>query len=195
MSLIQVQEIPSVIKSDTTFEINSTNMNYFTHGFFKYPCKFIPQIPRWAINRYSNPGDLVLDPFAGSGTTLVEAILNRRNGLAVDFDKFSQLLCRVKTTRFDKNLLNKINTIATNFKIPEKLNPDFLPDLHNISHWFPKQNISRLSSLRSEIEKYSSDKECYDFFLVCFASSVRKCSYADDQSPKPYVSTRINKIP
>lgn len=195
MSLIQVNEIPSSIKSNTTFEINSTNVNYFTHGFFKYPCKFIPHIPRWAINRYSNPNDLVLDPFAGSGTTLVESVLNQRIGLGIDFDKFSQLLCQVKTTQYSETLLNKINDIATNFKISNKLNPKFLPDIHNLSHWFPKQNISKLTSLLGEIEEYSSDKNCYNFFLVCFASSIRKCSYADDQSPKPYVSTRITKHP
>jgi len=195
MSLIQVKEIPFDIKSNSTFEINSRNVNYFTHGFFKYPCKFIPQIPHWAIQQYSKPGDLVLDPFAGSGTTLVEAILNERTGLGIDFDKFSQLLCRVKTTKYDKKLLTKISTVAKNFKIREEKNHDFLPDLHNLDHWFPKQNISKLSSLLGEIEQYSSDKKCYNFFLVCFASSIRKCSFADDVSPKPYVSTRINKIP
>ena len=195
MSVIQVNEIPCAIKSDSTFEINSTNVSYFTHGLFKYPCRFIPQIPRWAIQQYSKPDDLVLDPFAGSGTTLVEAVLNQRVGLGVDFDKFSQLLCKVKTTKYDEKLLTKINNIATNFKIQAKTNRDFLPDLHNLSHWFPEQNISKLSSLLGEIEQYSFDKKCYNFLLVCFASSIRKCSYADAVSPKPYVSTRIHKTP
>mgnify|MGYP004000730485 FL=1 len=195
MSTIQVEEIPQDVKSNSIFEINSTNVNYYTHGFFKYPCKFIPQIPRWAIQQHTNPGDLVLDPFAGSGTTLVEAVLNERIGLGVDFDKFSQLLCKVKTTKYEKKLLTKINNISTNFKILEKENQDFLPDIHNLDHWFPKQNISKLSSLLGEIEQYSSDKKCYNFFLVCFASTIRKCSFADDVSPKPYVSTRIKKTP
>lgn len=195
MSLIQVNEIPFDVKSNSTFEINSSNVNYFTHGFFKYPCKFIPHIPRWAINQYTKPGDLVLDPFAGSGTTLVEAVLENRIGLGIDFDKFSQLLCKVKTTRYDKKLLSEINLIASNFRIVEKKNQECLPDLHNLTHWFPKQNISKLSSLLQEIYNMSSNKKCYNFFLVCFASSIRKCSYADDVSPKPYVSTRITKKP
>jgi DNA modification methylase len=195
MKQIQVEEIPYNVKSNSVFEINSTNVNYFSHGFFKYPCKFIPQIPRWAIQQYSKPGDIVLDPFAGSGTTLVESVLNKRIGLGIDFDKFSQLLCKVKTTKYDKKLIDKIRTKSNNFKVSTEENRKFMPDLHNLSHWFPKQNISKLSSLLGEIEQYSSDKKCYNFFLVCFASSIRKCSFADDVSPKPYISTRIKKIP
>jgi DNA modification methylase len=195
MKQIQVEEIPYNVKSNSVFEINSTNVNYFSHGFFKYPCKFIPQIPRWAIQQYSKPEDIVLDPFAGSGTTLVESVLNKRIGLGIDFDKFSQLLCKVKTTKYDKNLINKIKTESNNFKVLAKENRKFMPDLHNLSHWFPTQNISKLSSLLGEIEQYSSDKKCYNFFLVCFASSIRKCSFADDVSPKPYISTRIKKVP
>ena len=195
MSLIQVEEIPCDVKSNSVFEINSTDVNYYSHGFFKYPCKFIPQIPRWAIQQYSKPGDLVLDPFAGSGTTLVESILNKRTGLGIDFDKFSQLLCKVKTTKYDKKLIDKIRDESSTFKVLAKENEKFLPDLHNLSHWFPKQNISKLSFLLGEIEQYSSDKKIYNFFLVCFAASIRKCSFADDVSPKPYISTRIEKTP
>ena len=122
MSLIQVEEIPCDVKSNSVFEINSTDVNYYSHGFFKYPCKFIPQIPRWAIQQYSKPGDLVLDPFAGSGTTLVESILNKRTGLGIDFDKFSQLLCKVKTTKYDKKLIDKIRDESSNFKVLAKEN-------------------------------------------------------------------------
>lgn len=72
--IIQVKEIPEKIDFNATLEIISNDVSYFTHGFFKYPCKFIPHVPRWAILKYSKPYDLVLDPFAGSGTALVEAV-------------------------------------------------------------------------------------------------------------------------
>ena len=95
----------------STLEIISNDINYFTHGFFKYPCKFIPHIPRWAIIKYTEPGDFVLDSFAGSGTTLVEAIVHERIGLGVDFDRFSQLLCKTKTTLLTNNQINYLQTI------------------------------------------------------------------------------------
>lgn len=44
-----------------------------THNFYRYPARFSPQFARAAIEVFSEPGDVVLDPFMGSGTTLVEA--------------------------------------------------------------------------------------------------------------------------
>ena len=198
MTIIQVNEIPENVNFNSIIEIVSNNVNYFTHGFFKYPCKFIPQIPRWAILKYTKPKDRILDPFAGSGTTLVEAVLNNRNAIGIDFDKFSQLLCEVKTTHLSSKQIKLLKQIKdTLFLNDEDIQP-FKPDLHNVTHWFPPQNILDLGLLRSKIERIyqkTNDKEIYNFLLVCLASIIRKCSWADDVSPKPYVSRRIKKEP
>lgn len=49
--------------------------NYLTHSFFPYPGRFIPQIPRYFIRTYMKKDGIVLEPFSGSGCTLVEASL------------------------------------------------------------------------------------------------------------------------
>ena len=54
----------------------SSDTTYLTHNYHPYPCKFVPQIPKQIISKYSKEGDLILDPFCGSGTTLTEASLN-----------------------------------------------------------------------------------------------------------------------
>ncbi len=54
----------------------SYDQSILTHGFHKYPAKFFPELPRWLIKRYSKEGGIVLDPFSGSGTTNVEALVN-----------------------------------------------------------------------------------------------------------------------
>ena len=196
--IIKTEEIPEEIEYNTVFEITSNNISSFTHGFFKYPCKFIPQIPRWAIRKYTNKGDIVLDPFAGSGTTLVEAILIERNGLAVDFDKLSQLLCRAKTTTLSKKQIIELKDYKKHlFKKTNNLT-NFLPDIHNLNHWFSKNNIDELLTLKQNIEEFyrnTGDEKLYNFLLICFVSIIRKGSYADDTSPKPYVSKRIKKTP
>lgn len=196
--VIPVEEIPMEVEFNTTLEIISNNVSYFTHGFFKYPCKFIPHIPKWAILKYTKPKNKVLDPFAGSGTTLVEAVLHQRDALGIDFDKLSQLLCKVKTLNFSDKQIKSLNKIRNELFTNKVQNITFEPDLHNINHWFPKDNISELLSLREKINDIytrTRNEKIYNFLQVCFASIIKKCSYADDTSPKPYVSSRFRKQP
>lgn len=195
--ILKVEEIPTNVEFNSTLEIVSNNIGYFTHGFFKYPCKFIPHIPRWAIIKYTKINDYVIDPFAGSGTTLVEAVLHGRNAVGVDFDKLSQLLCMSKTNLLSNKQIQLINKLIEKFS-EEKSNNIIKPDLHNLYHWFPKKNTIELSHIKSKINTIyteTKDKKIRNFLLTCFASIIRKCSYADDTSPKPYVSTRFKKIP
>jgi len=51
-----------------------------------HPAKMLPAIAATAIERYTQPGDLVADPMCGIGTTLVEAIHLGRDGLGVEFE-------------------------------------------------------------------------------------------------------------
>lgn len=196
--IVKVEELPNNIDFNTTLEINSNHVNSFTHGFFKYPCKFIPHIPRWAILKYTKEKDLVLDPFAGSGTSLVEAVLFNRNAVGIDFDKLSQLLCKTKTVNLSEKQIKYIKEIKKDIFSNEIKKTLFRPDLNNIDHWFPENNINALLKLKEKINKIyikSKDEEIYNFLLVCFAAIIKKCSYADDTSPKPYVSKRIKKTP
>ena len=63
----------------------------------KWRGNWSPYIPRNILLRYSNPGDLVLDQFAGGGTTLVEAKLLNRNSIGVDVNDLALARCREKT--------------------------------------------------------------------------------------------------
>ena len=63
----------------------------------KWRGNWSPYIPRNIILRYSNEGDLVLDQFAGGGTTLVEAKLLNRNIIGVDVNDVALERCREKT--------------------------------------------------------------------------------------------------
>jgi DNA modification methylase len=51
-----------------------------THNYYRYPARFSPRFVRAAIEAFTAPGNVVLDPFVGGGTTLVEALaLGRRS--------------------------------------------------------------------------------------------------------------------
>ncbi|MDD5155093.1 MAG: DNA methyltransferase [Candidatus Omnitrophica bacterium] len=195
--IIKVTELPEDTSFNSVFEITSNNVNYYTHGFFKYPCKFIPHIPRWAIKKYSKEGDVVLDPFCGSGTTLLEAVTLNRIAAGIDFDPLSRLISRTKTYKYTKKDIRDIEKIREKIsKGKLELYKEFVPDFSNISHWFPPQSIRGLSFIKSVILNNSNEKSrVRDFLMLCLASTVRKCSFADDTSPKPYVSKRIKKSP
>ena len=75
------------------------------HRLHPYLGKFIPQLVERLLERYVRPGGHVLDPFAGSGTTLVQALESGYEATGVDIAAFNALLMRVKTASYDPFLL------------------------------------------------------------------------------------------
>lgn len=85
------------------WDFYDANTNFLNHSIHPYPCKFIPQIPNTLIQELSSIGDTIIDPFAGSGTTLVEALRLGRNAIGIDANPLSELICRVKSTKVEKD--------------------------------------------------------------------------------------------
>src|ERR687895_351547 len=71
------------------------------HGLHPYLGKFIPQLVEVLLDRYFEPGEHVLDPFAGSGTTLVQALESGLDATGADIAAFNCLLMRVKTRSYN----------------------------------------------------------------------------------------------
>src|ERR1700730_1217566 len=69
-----------------------------THGFYKYPARFSPVFARTAIETFTEPGDVVLDPHVGGGTTLVEARASGREAVGVDISSLAEFVANVKCT-------------------------------------------------------------------------------------------------
>ena len=83
-----------------------------THNFYSYPARFSPLFARVAIRAFTQPGDTVLDPFVGSGTTLVEARVLGRHSIGVDISELAVFFSRVKTTLLSDEDLFIIRTWA-----------------------------------------------------------------------------------
>src|SRR5216117_218556 len=71
------------------------------HRLHPYLGKFIPQLVEALLDRYFKPGQHVLDPFAGSGTTLVQALESGLDATGVDIAALNCLLMQVKTREYN----------------------------------------------------------------------------------------------
>lgn len=193
---IKVDHLPLNINDGDVFEIAQSNPNYLTHSFFKYPCKFIPEIPHWAIQKYANHDSLIYDPFCGSGTTLLEANLFGCDAFGSEIDQFAKLLTRVKTSKPSKQQIEEMPKIFEQIikSANQKETKSLVPSMNNIEHWFPMETIEKLGKASYKISCIK-DELIKNFFRICLASIIKKVSYCDDVSPKPYVSNRIKKEP
>jgi DNA modification methylase len=191
----EVARLPLNPKKEEVFSIQNEDVAYLTHNLFKYPCKFIPQIPNWAIDKYiKEPNALVYDPFAGSGTTLVEAVLAGHRAGGSDIDPFGRLLSTVKISPLSKSDIQLAKVLLEKFAQGRMLKSDqnWIPNLPNMDHFFSSSAKKELAYLVRQIDGISNRK-VKKLFRVVLASILRKVSNADDASPKPYVSTRVSK--
>jgi hypothetical protein len=101
---------------------------YASHDVHAFAAKFPPQLPRAFIRGLTSPGNIVLDPMMGSGTTVVEALLEGRQGIGLDIDPLALRLGRVKTMPLDidslryagNKVISRANTLLSNGKTIER---------------------------------------------------------------------------
>jgi hypothetical protein len=70
----------------------------YTHSFYNYPARFHPNFVKAVTEEFTKPGDIIVDPFMGSGTTAIEALACGRRFLGIDINPLAAFLARVKTT-------------------------------------------------------------------------------------------------
>lgn len=82
---------------------DGTPVNGWTHNFYRYPARFSPQFVAAAIAHFSSPGDVVLDPYMGGGTTVVEGMLAGRSVIGNDLNSLAVFVTRAKTTALQES--------------------------------------------------------------------------------------------
>ena len=181
--------------------------SYATNSYHRYPAKFIPQIVRELLVNYSKEGDIVLDPFMGSGTTLVESMVQNRVGYGVDINPIAVLISQAKCTPIDPHILDAtieifLKTIQINIEVIENgqqlLNNRLvdvkisIPSNEKIYFWFPDKKIQQqLAIILAEIRKFENVK-IRNFLLCCFFSDFKNLFYLEKYVNKAH--TRPEKI-
>lgn len=174
---------------------------YITHSYYTYPAKFIPQLASRLIKEYSKPLDLVLDPFMGSGTTMVEALVHNRHCIGTDINEIAYLVAKVKTTPLDiarlKQEFSALSLALSNDKthslfaqnkslkeLKLRKNENLLPKNERIDYWFKPKQKDELNVILACILDIEN-KDIQDFYLVAFAQILKTCSIWLQKSIKP----------
>ena len=171
------------------WKVKGTNkqLSYSTHGVFRFFGKFPPPIARHLIGGFSKPGDWVLDPMMGSGTTAVEALDMSRNVVVRDVSPLSTLLCRVKTTHVaeadSRRAFDRVARLAASSATIPLPSP---VGLRNAEHWFLPETIESLGRIRAAIEP-ESDTQVRELLLTAFISTVRRVSKATTQQGRLFL--------
>lgn len=169
---------------DMSWDYRKEDTKHLTHCFHKYPAMMIPQVAGRLIDKYIalNPYCcVVLDPFCGSGTVLVEAKLRGLESWGIDINPLARLVAKAKTNPIDINRLE-----ATHGNLMKRLRDIFfdpkefakrvsIPKFFNIEYWFKPKVIESLSVIKSEIMQIEN-KDILDFYRVVFSETVRDCS-------------------
>lgn len=175
---------------DTTPEDNSivsiqsrTDFNRI-HGLGKYPAKFIPDLPAWAITQYSNAGDVVFDPFNGCGTTTTEARLNGRHGVGFDISPYACLLARAKSSDLDPVQIKNDTTVFLEF-LSNSANKNTKRTLYfeNDLFWFSEEALLEIETIRDYIT-CNYDGPLRDYFMAVLSTIIKPCSYLDESQIK-----------
>jgi hypothetical protein len=150
------------------------------HRLHPYLGKFIPQLVEELLRRHVATGGRVLDPFAGSGTTLVQALESGLGATGVDLAAFNCLLMRVKTGRHNPfTLEHDLRDALARFERGEGA---AAPATGYAAEWFAPEAAADLLRFRSLIGGYESD-DVLRIVLARAARSARLTTHFDLDFP------------
>jgi hypothetical protein len=140
------------------------------HRLHPYLGKFIPQLVEVLLERYVAPGGSVLDPFAGSGTTLVQALESGHDAAGADLAAFNCLLMRVKTARYNEFVLEtELRDAVRRLESFPAASEGPSPGRGYVSQWFAPRAGAELLAWRSFVDEY----EHADVMRVVLARAAR----------------------
>lgn len=182
---------------------HSEDFHSLTHYLFRYPAKFHPPVARALVERFTSPGDTILDPFCGSGTLLVEALVLGRNAIGSDVDPVAAFVSRVKTHRLSQQLLGRhADCLLSKLTEVRRPNSEYVrrqfqdlsertyrevvksenlavPPIPNLCHWFRRYVVVDLARITRIIQSLDLPTTHRDFFMLTLASIIRNASNAD----------------
>jgi hypothetical protein len=178
------------------WDFHDADTRQLTHSIHRYSGKFIPQIARQAIDLLTEPDHLILDPYAGSGTTLLEAMLAGRRAVGIDISPLAVLISRTKVTPIDHGALHELWRAAATIPFDrlagglgiqrvagaaETAGPLGFDDPY-FEKWFSEEALASLSAIRIFADQLE-DQRLRNVTLVAMSDILRKVSRAHQGFP------------
>jgi len=210
----RVEQIPRYPRDRESFYIESSNGHpTYTHYLFRFPAKFHPPVVSWALDTFGGEGIAVLDPFTGSGTVQVEALVRGMPSVGIDIDPLACFVTQVKTTPLPpeelETALGRIEAILSPFRrsgteLESLVGADIsdeqfgiesqdlaFPAIPNMFHWFRRYVVVDLARLLWAVQRAELGERQARFFRACVAAIIRRVSNAD---PDPVSGLEVTRI-
>ncbi|MCL4420662.1 MAG: DNA methyltransferase [Candidatus Thermoplasmatota archaeon] len=162
--------------SEIDWTFLNENTREFTHIYHDYPARMIPQIPRTIINLLNeNEGNVLFDPYCGSGSTLVEGLLAGLNVIGTDINPLAKLISEAKTeyTIPPNDLIQEVENFVQ-FTFAPKGKPKIIRK-DRLDFWFKPSVIKRIGLIIRYIDKIR-DRRIKKFFEVTASETIRESS-------------------
>jgi len=171
--------------ADLDWDFADAQTDEFTHGVHSYPAKFIPQLPARFIASLSQPGELVIDPFSGGGTTGVEALRLGRRFLGVDANPVGVLLGEVKTTSLtarDWRSLDALDSALRSASTADHRDAQpTIPPIPNIEKWYAPAIAEALARIKTAVDERTTGPS-RALALTAFVNTAARVSFQESET-------------
>jgi hypothetical protein len=192
MPVLELPKSPTMGGRYVFSGLRRDEVNAYNHGLHKYPAKFIPQIPRWALQQLADTGPrVVVDPFCGSGTTVLESAVQGHISHGYDVNPLAVLISKAKTAILGDfrasppDLVRQIIFKATRLTAPIRAQLEDGRDLGlhpTWRYWFQEAEMAKLLAMRRAIVSLRMDDALSSFLLACLSSIAKGSScLSEDQ--------------
>ena len=162
----------------TEAELPERERTKHVHRLHPYLGKYVPQLVEALLKRYVRQGGRVLDPFAGSGTTLVQALESGYDAVGVDIAAFNALLMRVKTARYDVfGLETELRNALCRLGRTRRRARGY------VEEWYAPGAAAELLHFRSIVDEYEN-ADVFRVVLARAARSARLAAHFDLEFPR-----------